>query len=142
MKLHLSSPGDARVSLEPRDGLQRFFVEKLAPLTTRDETRAYIAGVCSLMAPRADLSQASLVLHCAAVQESNEFEDWVSLGDWILWAGAWAPQSLVEPQLALSIGSMAYARCHRLMQSWALFDELSSSLPRVIAQTRFLLSHR
>lgn len=120
--------------------LASWFDERLK-LECRADTRAYILGVLNDMRQaKKDLSQESLTLMYFRAVEKRDFALYQDIGDWVLWADAFAPQSLSEHALAVNLGRRSYYACWRMMRGeWVLYEELADRLPRLSEQVRVSL---
>lgn len=120
-----------------RDDLVRWFERKLGGLRLRKDTQAYVTGVFSNYRTE-DLIHLSVVLAYEHARETNQFDDYRRVGDWVLWCGTFVPVQMdAHRQVFESLGRLSYGACYRILHSqWPLYEELADELPSIVNGAR------
>ena len=73
-----------------------------------------------------------------SARETNQFEAYKQVGDWVLWFGTFCPERMNSfRQVYESCGRLSYAACHRILRGqWPLYEELADELPIIVNNTR------
>lgn len=115
------------VTLEPGE----YFDQYVSTLTASKMTKAYIVGLCLDQASGkriVDMSTESIVL--AHVFNTGGFIGSQTIADWAFWLLSFYAENVNGHRDAVeTIGRLNYARCHRQVPSWYVFDEMSDMLP-------------
>lgn len=121
--------------------LLSFFEERLTHLDVRDDTRSYVLAILSdVRREGCDLSRQSLTLVYKDAIDRGDFIVFRKLGDYVLFAECFAPESLKERELAQTLGRRSYQTCWRLMRGqWECFDELADRLPEIGSVVRSVI---
>lgn len=116
--------------------LEDFFISKIQNVPSREDTKAYIISTLTKYKNAdKDLSHSILTVEFSKAKEQYSFEKYQDIGDWILFAKSIYPKSLqnASDDYYLSMAQMSYYRCHIILnRTWAVFEELSDSLPIII----------
>lgn len=117
-----------------------YFSKVFSNLCESEETTSYVIGA---MARPVDLSGQSIVLTWHdSVFPYPRFDRLVTLGDWVLWASVWAQSHLYDRDMAITLGKMAYSRCHMLTGgSWGVFADLSENLDYIVQESISRIEH-
>ena len=116
--------------------LDRWFSDRLQDLRCREDTRAYVVGVLSGKID--DMSDESVVLAFHDASLTGDFAAFQRIGDWTLWASAFAPHPLkAQRDLVERFGRLSYYSCYRIMRGqWTLYEELADELPAIVYDVR------
>lgn len=116
--------------------LDDWFAGQLTNLRCGSEARAYVVGVLSTRID--DMSDESVVLAYRDAAETGSFATFQRIGDWTLWASAFAPHpSKAQRDLIERFGRLSYFSCYRIMRGqWRLYEELADELPAIVYDVR------
>lgn len=122
-----------------------WFDEATANLKCSAEARAYIINVLSTFkSSNGDLSNESIVLEYAHAKQTGKFEEFQTIGDWVLFVETIYPESIQDNKdVVETIGRCSYYACHRLLnRSWRVYEELADELPKLACATSATLKQR
>jgi hypothetical protein len=121
----------------------RFLSNELQGLDCNDDTRAYIIGVFDqFRRPTFDFSMEPLGVLYAEAKNTQSFQKFSNIGDWLFIANALFPEHLnaASEDYYYTIGQMSYWSCYKLLnRQWKLYQELSDRFPELTEQARELL---
>lgn len=121
----------------------RFLSNELQDLDCNDATRAYIISVFDRFRfATCDYSQNSITLIYADARNTQAFETFQNIGDWLFMVNALYPEHLNAANIDYyyAIGQSSYWQCYKLLKrQWKCYDELSERFPDLTMQARELL---
>ncbi len=116
--------------------LESYFIDKIKNLPSRPDTKAYITSTfLKYKTSKFDLSREVLILEYAKAKESNDFELYQNLGDWILFTKSIFPTFLnnCSEEYYYSIAQNSYYKCYVIVnKTWPVYEELADRLPTFI----------
>ena len=116
-----------------------YFVSVVEPLKAREATKAYVVGVfLEALKNKEKYDLQSIVLSYSEAVSLGKFENFQTLGDWLLWSLSFVPEyhSGFE-NLALDFGRKSYETCWLLLRKkWDVYAELADSLPTIVDGVR------
>lgn len=121
--------------------LECFFSDRTRTLINYQETtRAYIVNVFKTAKKEtSDYSKESVTIIYAKAKFEHRFDLFQNLGDWILFAQTFYPESLQNASVEYynAIAQDSYHRCYRLLnRQWGLFEELADNFPNLVTSLR------
>jgi len=117
--------------------LDDWFDRSLTDIRCGADARAYVIGVLSSVQIDS-MSDVSLTLAYQEASLTGNFVTFQRIGDWSLWASAFAPHPLKgQRDLVERFGRLSYYACHRIMRGqWKLYEELADELPAIVYDVR------
>ena len=120
-----------------------FLSSELQNLNCGSDTRAYVVSIFDqFKRPKFDFSKNSITLLYADAKNTQAFEKFSNIGDWLFMCNTLFPEHLNDANIAYyyAIGQTSYYQCYKLLKrQWRCYEELSDRLPDLTMQARELL---
>jgi hypothetical protein len=111
------------------------WIEKivLKNIKTSSVAKSYIYSLFkNMINVKNDISDQSLVLLYNTASIKNNFEDYQTIGDFVLWSASYCPESIVEYELSLDIGKLCYYSCYNILKrKWGLYNEIADNMEEI-----------
>ena len=106
-----------------------FFATLISDFEYDETTKAYILSIFDkYKTPEFDLSKTSITLLFFDAKASNDFTQYQTIGDWLLYSKSVVPEFLSDasPEYYITIGRICYLSCYKIMNgSWGVYKNLS-----------------
>lgn len=113
------------------NAITNFFEEKVSNLQCTPDTRSYLVGIFSkYKTSEFDCSQHSITILYSEAKLKNNFADYQTLADWLLFISSLAPAHLKHASKDYydTIARLSYYSCFKLInKQWRCYEEIADN---------------